>query len=1583
MRKQHAHIEELSGQLKQEQEQVEEFSASVRKQCADNEQLSGQLKQKQEQVEEFSASVRKQRADNEELSACVDKQHADNEELSGQLKQKQEQLEELSAWGGKQHAHIDELSAWVDKQRAHIEELSGKLKQEQEQVEELSASIRKQHADNEQLSGQLKQKEEQVEELSACIRKQHADNEQLSGQLKQKQEQVEEFSASVRKQRADNEQLSGQLKQEHADNEQLSGQLKQKQEQVEEFSASVRKQRADNEQLSGQLKQKQEQLDELSAWVGKQHAQNEQLSGELKQEQEQVEELSASIRKQHADNEQLSGQLKQKQEQVEEFSASVRKQRADNEQLSGQLKQEHADNEQLSGELKQEHADNEQLSGQLKQKHADNEQLSGQLKQKRADNEQLSGQLKQKHADNEQLSGQLKQEHADNEQLSGQLKQKHADNEQLSWQLKQKHADNEQLSGQLKQKHADNEQLSGQLKQEHADNEQLSGQLKQKHADNEQLSGQLKQKQEQVEEFSASVRKQRADNEQLIAQLKQRQEQLKELSARVGKQHADNEQLISSVAEKKGEVAKLQEQLQGKDRFVLQLEQRHALEKRELEKQLGETSAEVARLDDRIQELANWTTGQNEEIERLHQRHALEKRELEKQLGETSTEVARLDDRIQELANWTTSQNEEIETLHRGNAKLRNLAEFSNRSRQELIELHNARLSVKLRRNLDRLLDFLQSCVPESARAFVRPVYLKFYRLVFSHRYSALLSPQAPASQSGAADSDEAESSETVPKDGTRPAASSAHAPAEVHAYKTSLPFDSYPSYRPKVSVVLPVWNQARLVGESIRSVLEQSYKNLELIVVDDGSTEDLDPVFDKFASDPRVRIIRKTHEGLPKGLNTGFQAVEGEFLTWTSADNVMRPEMIATLLGFLLRNPEVDMTYGNADIINDEGAPLIGSDYRPSNQCPNATQRLRLPHTVETLGLLDDNFIGACFLYRARMGRLVGDYDDALLGTEDYDYWLRVSSHGIIRHVDTEQCLYRYRVHEDTLSAKHGQAQIVHNVQTLMRRHRQRLLYYEKRFDVVIVYDSARGVPQEPVAAIARAFRQLGNAVAVVATSGWESGEPDDQYNVLLMPDPDEVRDWLTENRSASKGILLSFGEDPKWLVALARVWPADSVFCFYWLAPNSDPGRLTVLKDAPGLGTWCLAGSKQVAANLPPHFQRRWSLFIPGRFACSDESKLILKARDNTYVPWDFPEIKSPLVVCIAPLSAKLLDFDFIGEAVEKHPDLDFLFISSSPHYVTHLDTYFPGATNVYDLWYKPLHEWHKYLSRAFLLLAPFSSAKDGLPWIEDTLMCYLTAGKPILATETVQAAGFHDLPNALISSRADSVREALEICPDLQMADQYLKERSPLRRAQTFAAIANNDLLFRGTRDPSGGESMGRETEVAPALSATSERNGQPTVVLETLGLHRGGLERVVAEMASTLNDAGFRSVISTIQEGGDIANACRAAGIRTYLVGRDTEKFQRILDTEKADLLISHYSNFGAASSASRGTPVISVVHNSYIWHSPEQDAEVRATDRAVTRYLAVSKSVRSYFCRKYNIEPSRVVCIPNGANGVFS
>lgn len=97
----------------------------------------------------------------------------------------------------------------------------------------------------------------------------------------------------------------------------------------------------------------------------------------------------------------------------------------------------------------------------------------------------------------------------------------------------------------------------------------------------------------------------------------------------------------------------------------------------------------------------------------------------------------------------------------------------------------------------------------------------------------------------------------------------------------------------PKVSIVLPTYNGARYLRQSIDSCLGQTYRNLELIVVDDAST-DTTPEIIRSYQDPRIRVIRhEKSKMLPESLNTGFRAVSGDYLTWTSDDNYYVPEAI------------------------------------------------------------------------------------------------------------------------------------------------------------------------------------------------------------------------------------------------------------------------------------------------------------------------------------------------------------------------------------------------------------------------------------------------------------------------------------------------------------------------------------------------------------------------------------------------------------------------------------------------------------------------------------------------------------------
>jgi len=205
----------------------------------------------------------------------------------------------------------------------------------------------------------------------------------------------------------------------------------------------------------------------------------------------------------------------------------------------------------------------------------------------------------------------------------------------------------------------------------------------------------------------------------------------------------------------------------------------------------------------------------------------------------------------------------------------------------------------------------------------------------------------------------------------------------------------------PLVSIVLPTYNGVRYLGESIQSCLDQTHRNLELLVVDDGSTADVRGVVSRFA-DTRIRYLRHDrNQGIAAGLNTGFRNSRGQYLTWTSDDNWYARGAIETLLGFLQKYPDVDFVYSQSDIVDEHGA---------------VTGRLEqgVPATLR-----DNDYIGPCFLYTRRVYELVGEYRTMFL-VEDYDYWMRVAQ--ACRMQRLLRPLYFYRMHPDSLTGRHAQ---------------------------------------------------------------------------------------------------------------------------------------------------------------------------------------------------------------------------------------------------------------------------------------------------------------------------------------------------------------------------------------------------------------------------------------------------------------------------------------------------------------------------------------------------------------------------------
>lgn len=218
-----------------------------------------------------------------------------------------------------------------------------------------------------------------------------------------------------------------------------------------------------------------------------------------------------------------------------------------------------------------------------------------------------------------------------------------------------------------------------------------------------------------------------------------------------------------------------------------------------------------------------------------------------------------------------------------------------------------------------------------------------------------------------------------------------------------------------QVSVVMPVYNHANYVREAIESVQSQTLEGVELIVVNDGSTDALDAVL-QHVSPRSLRIVHARHAGLPAALNLGFRQVRGEFVTWTSADNVMLPTCLERLHAVLKAHPRVGAAYADYVQMDEAGVPL-------GVRSKGVYRKERLM-----------NF-GPAFLMRTAIANQAGEFDLRLAGVEDRDHALRVATIAPVYWLP--EVLYLYRVHDDSLSGRIRQTR--HGWQHLFRRLRRK----------------------------------------------------------------------------------------------------------------------------------------------------------------------------------------------------------------------------------------------------------------------------------------------------------------------------------------------------------------------------------------------------------------------------------------------------------------------------------------------------------------------------------------------------------------
>lgn len=201
----------------------------------------------------------------------------------------------------------------------------------------------------------------------------------------------------------------------------------------------------------------------------------------------------------------------------------------------------------------------------------------------------------------------------------------------------------------------------------------------------------------------------------------------------------------------------------------------------------------------------------------------------------------------------------------------------------------------------------------------------------------------------------------------------------------------------PKVSIILPTYKGYKYLKKAIQTCLDQSFTDFELIIIDDGPSQETQDIVKEF-NDQRIKfLINERNIGLPESVNKGMLNANGQYLTWTSDDNFFCKDAIKEMVEYLEKN-DTDFVYCNYWLI-DEDDKIIKE------------VKLDTPDKLDAF-----NTIGACFLYKKEIPKKIGGFKKEFIGAEDYEYWLSVKYAGF-KISKINKTLYYYRQNPESIS--------------------------------------------------------------------------------------------------------------------------------------------------------------------------------------------------------------------------------------------------------------------------------------------------------------------------------------------------------------------------------------------------------------------------------------------------------------------------------------------------------------------------------------------------------------------------------------